>query len=132
MTESVARAALVAAAREFNAGRYFEAHEALEASLDDVPDELWELFLGLIQVAVGYHKVTQGLRSGAQRMLAIGLEKLAPFGDAEADLRVDVLRRRASDDLRALETGTFDLDRFATDPPRLQPLPRSEPKRRSR
>jgi cytochrome c-type biogenesis protein CcmH/NrfG len=31
------RAALLAAAREFNSGRYFEAHEALEEALDDLP-----------------------------------------------------------------------------------------------
>jgi predicted metal-dependent hydrolase len=120
-----AHEALVAAAREFNSGRFFEAHEALEESLDDVPDALWELFLGLIQVAVGYHKITQDLRSGAERMLRIGLEKLDPFGDAEAGLRLDALRRRASEDLCALEAGTFDADRFASDPPRLQPLPRA-------
>jgi uncharacterized protein len=116
--------ALVAAAREFNAGRFFEAHEALEESLDDVPDALWELFLGLIQVAVGYHKITQDLRSGAKRMLRIGLEKLEPFGDEEAGLRLEALRRRATEDLQALESGGFDAGRFRSDRPRLQPLPR--------
>jgi uncharacterized protein len=130
--ESPVREALVAAAREFNAGRFFEAHEALEEALDDVPDALWELFLGLIQVAVGYHKITQDLRPGAKRMLRIGLEKLEAFGDEEAGLRLDALRRRARDDLRALETGAFDADRFRNDPPRLQPLPRSAAKRRLR
>jgi uncharacterized protein len=124
------REALLAAAREFNAGRFFEAHEALEESLDDVPDALWNLFLGLIQVAVGYHKITQGLRSGAQRMLGIGLEKLAPFGDAEAGVRLDALRRRAQGDLDALANGTFDEDRFRSDPPRLQPLPRTPDSRK--
>ena len=132
LTEGPARDALVAAAREFNAGRFFEAHEALEESLDEVPDVLWDLFLGLIQVAVGYHKLTQGLRPGAKRMLCIGLEKLEAFADEEAGLRLDALRRRARDDLRALETGAFDPDGFRSDPPRLQPLPRSAAKRRPR
>ncbi len=53
------RAVIIAAARQFNAGRYFEAHEILEDGLETVPDELWNLLLGLIQIAVGYHKLMQ-------------------------------------------------------------------------
>ena len=117
------REILVAAAREFNAGRYFEAHEALEEGLDEVPDGLWNLFLGLIQVAVGYHKASQGLSSGAARMLAIGLEKLEPFSDDAAGVRLDELRRRARADRGALERGTFESAALLRDPPRLQPLP---------
>src|SRR5690349_6622565 len=49
------RAVVVAAARDFNTGRYFEAHEVLEDGLEVVPEALWELFVGLIQIAVGYH-----------------------------------------------------------------------------
>src|SRR5262249_190358 len=70
---------LVAAAREFNAGRYFEAHEVLEDGLEEVPDHMWNLFLGLIQIAVGYHKVTQKLWRGAAQMLSRALEKVEPF-----------------------------------------------------
>jgi hypothetical protein len=113
---------VVAAAREFNAGRYFEAHEALEEALDELPDEHWPLFLGLIQVAVGYHKITQGLRSGAKRMLGLGTEKLAPLpGDAGGLLDLDDLRRRAGADLRALADASFDEAAFVRSPPRMKP-----------
>jgi len=49
------RAAVIAAARAFNSGRYFEAHEISEEALEEVPDDRWDLFVGLIQIAVGYH-----------------------------------------------------------------------------
>lgn len=108
------------AARELNAGRYFEAHEALEERLDDVPDPLWPLFLGLIQVAVGYHKLASG-NDGAARMLGIGLEKLAALDGAVLGVDLDALRGRAALDLERLRTGEDAARLLATDPPRLLP-----------
>src|SRR5512134_2941884 len=70
MNDNRLRRLLVDAAREFNAGRYFEAHEVIEDGLEQVPDDLWELCIGLIQIAVGYHKTTQGLWRGAAKMLS--------------------------------------------------------------
>jgi predicted metal-dependent hydrolase len=67
------RASLLDAARAFNNGRYFEAHEELGDALDDVPDDFWDLSVGLIQIAVGYHKVTQQLWCGAAGMLQQGI-----------------------------------------------------------
>lgn len=116
------REVLIAAAREFNAGRFFEAHEVLEDGLDAVPADQWDLFIGLIQVAVGYHKVTQQLWDGARRMLNLGLEKLEGLGDGAAEFNVAALRQRVRADLDALATGTFDLEAFRRHPPRLQPL----------
>lgn len=116
------RAAVLAAASEFNAGHYFEAHEALEDHLDDVPDELWELFVGLIQVAVGYHKISQGLLRGATAMLKKAEPKLAPFAPDAGGIRLQALRQRVRADVEALQQGRFDLQRFADKPPRLQPL----------
>ncbi|HVM96467.1 MAG TPA: DUF309 domain-containing protein [Candidatus Acidoferrales bacterium] len=113
---------LIAAAREFNSGRYFEAHEALEEGLDDTPDELWELSLGLIQIAVGYHKLTQQLWVGGRRMLERALAKVEPFADDSAGLKLRLLRRRVAADIEALRDKRFDADAFKRDPPRLQPL----------
>lgn len=113
---------VVAAARELNAGRYFEAHEVLEDGLEAAPDHLWDLFLGLIQIAVGYHKVTQHLWSGASKMLDRGFEKVAPFPPEAAGLNLEALRQRVHADIEKLRTGRFDADVFARQPPRLQPL----------
>lgn len=105
--------------RHFNAGRFFEAHEAFEDLLDDVEaDERWELLVALIQVSVGYHKAASGY-VGAERMLGMGLEKLTPFPDAPFGLALGRLRERVRDDVRALEEGARIDERLRTEPPRM-------------
>ena len=101
--------------RRFNAGEFFEAHEAFEECLDDVEDDdRWALLLGLIQVAVGYHKHTAG-HPGAERMLGLGAAKLAPLPAVACGIRVETLRRRVAADLAALARG----DAIAP-PPRIE------------
>jgi uncharacterized protein len=81
----------------FNAGDFFEAHEAWE--------EIWlaetepeKTFLqGLIQVAAAFHHHRRGNSRGTQSLLAAGLAKLTDFPDdhrglALADLRADAER----------------------------------------
>jgi predicted metal-dependent hydrolase len=112
----------VAAAREFNAGRYFEAHEVIEEGLDDVPDDLWELCIGLIQIAVGYHKTTQGLWPGSVKMLGLGLEKVEAFAADAGGINLEALRQRVRSDIALLREGRFDAEARQRNPPRLQPL----------
>ena len=89
--------------RLFNAGQFFEAHEAFEELLDDVEDdERWDLLVALVQVAVGYHKWTSG-HVGAARMLGLGPEKLASFADVAWDVDIGALRRRVAIDRVAAE-----------------------------
>lgn len=113
---------LLAAARELNAGRYFETHEVLEDHLDEVSDAYWPLVLGLIQIAVGYHKLASG-SDGAARMLGIGLEKVAPFADDVLGIDVGALRRRTAIDHARLERRDTvgALASLRGDPPRLLP-----------
>lgn len=41
---------LLRSIKDFNSGRYFEAHEHLEEALDEVEeDPRWELFVGLME-----------------------------------------------------------------------------------
>jgi len=115
-------ALLVEAARAFNAGHYFEAHEILEEGLEGVPNELWELYIGLIQIAVGYHKITQQLWRGAARMLQIGLEKVALYPATAGGLNLEALRVRVRADMELLRSHGFDVEGFTRRPPRLQPL----------
>lgn len=103
---------LLTAAREFNSGRWFEAHEVLEEGLDDTGDEDWDLVVGLIQIAVAYHKASQGLWSGALLMLEKGLDRIAPYPAVAATLRLEELRARARADtvrIRAGDTAAVDL-----------------------
>lgn len=106
--------------RRFNAGAYFEAHEAFEELLDAVEaDERWDLVLGLVQIAVGYHKLVAG-HPGGTRMLGLGLEKLAPFPDVTEGLDVGGLRARARADQAAADAGADMAARLRADPPRLR------------
>lgn len=97
--------ALLRSIKDFNSGRYFEAHEALEDALDAVEDDddTWQLFLGLIRVAVGYHKWTSGY-PGARTMLVMGLDTLDPLPDGCGGVRLEALRQRVRQDLDRLDT----------------------------
>jgi predicted metal-dependent hydrolase len=98
----------------FNAGSYFEAHEAFEELLDEVEeDERWDLLIALVQVAVGYHKWTSG-HPGAARMFGLGGDKLAAFPDVACGIDVGELRARVAQDRVAA-----DGSRTMTDPPRI-------------
>ena len=90
---------IAAAVRHFNAGRYFEAHEAFEELLDQVEEDArWDLAVALVQVAVAYHKASAG-HPGVERMLGLAAAKLAAFPDVVAGIDVDALRRRVREDV---------------------------------
>ena len=117
MVPRLPRAAL-AGVRLFNAGRFFEAHEAFEELLDDVEaDPRWDLLLGLIQVAVGYHKCASGHPGGPQ-MLGKGLAKLEPFADDAGGVAIAALRARVQADRAALDQGVPPVVQLAL-PPRM-------------
>lgn len=108
--------------RLFNAGHYFEAHEAFEELLDEVEaDARWELLGGLIQVAVGYHKCAAGYPGGAS-MLGKGLAKLAPFPGDAGGVALETLRARVAADRAAFERGISATEQLAR-PPRLGLVP---------
>jgi predicted metal-dependent hydrolase len=91
--------------QHFNAGRYFEAHEAFEEVLDEVEEDArWDFVLALVQVAVGYHKWTSG-HPGAARMLGLGAEKLTTFPPDAWGVDVQGLRRQIGDAVAAIERG---------------------------
>jgi hypothetical protein len=77
-------------ARLFDAGEFFEAHEAWEARWRVATDETERRFFqGLIQVAAAFHKLLVMRAAGpAERLLASGLAKLdaCPELVAERDL----------------------------------------------
>jgi len=90
---------IAGAVRHFNAGRFFEAHEAFEELLDQVEEDVrWELAVALVQVAVAYHKASAG-HPGVERMLGLAAAKLAAFPDVVAGIDVDALRRRVREDI---------------------------------
>jgi uncharacterized protein len=104
--------------RRFNAGRFFEAHEAFEECLDEVEsDARWELVLACVQVAVGYHKCASGHPGGVE-MLGRALAKLEPFADDAGGVDVAALRARVGEDRTALARGVTAATQLAS-PPRI-------------
>jgi predicted metal-dependent hydrolase len=93
----------------FNAGRFWEAHEAWEAAWLVEDGDARRMLQGLIQVAAGYLKALVHRRPrAAAKLLASGLAKLEPIPDSLAGLRLGPLRRAvatAIDEARAWERG---------------------------
>jgi predicted metal-dependent hydrolase len=96
----------------FNAGRFWEAHEAWEAAWLVEDGDVRQMLQGLIQVAAGYLKaLVQRRPRAAAKLLASGLAKLEPIPDSLAALRLEPLRRAVAngiDAARAWERGERD------------------------
>ncbi|MDX1631837.1 MAG: DUF309 domain-containing protein [Thermoanaerobaculia bacterium] len=84
-------------ADDFNAGRFFEAHEAWEEIWRSTDPEPADLFRGLIQVAVGlYHYHERGKPAPARRVLARGLRRVEAYEQGTESLDLDALCAAAS------------------------------------
>jgi predicted metal-dependent hydrolase len=83
--------------RLHNEGEHYEAHEAWEELWLHEEDDGYRLFLqGLIQVTSAFHKVFfQKQPSSAGRLLARGLEKLAPYPDEYLGVALGPFREEA-------------------------------------
>ena len=102
----------------FNAGEFFEAHEALETAWRDEPGAVRELYRGILQIAVAYYHIQRGNYRGASKMFARSRTWLAPFpgqccGIDLAGLRCDadrveeMLNRLGPDRLSHFDSGLF-------------------------
>jgi hypothetical protein len=94
--------------RHHNEGAYYEAHESWEELWHEETDDQYRLFLqGLIQVTSAFHKVFfQKQPGGAQRLLARGLVKLAPYPEDYLGVALGPFRtgaQRWAEALRRLE-----------------------------
>ena len=86
----------------FNAGRFWEAHEAWESAWLVEDGDVRQMLQGLIQVAAGYFKALVQKRPGAAaRLLASGLAKLEPIPDSLAALRLEPFRRAVAGSIDA-------------------------------
>jgi len=92
--------------RLFNAQRFFEAHEALEAVwLKATGDE--KVFLhGLIQIAAAFHHHTRRNPAGFRSLLEKGLAKLARVSSLGTEIDLEALRRQLRPWRRFAEHGT--------------------------
>jgi hypothetical protein len=63
----------------FNQGRYFEAHEVLEADWAGAPRRERFFLQGVIHMAVAWHHANSGNPEGALRQAGKGIPKLAGY-----------------------------------------------------
>jgi hypothetical protein len=64
---------------DFNAGRFYEAHEHLEEVWQFERGAVRDLYKGLIQAAAAYVHLSRGGYPGALRLLTTSLEYLTPY-----------------------------------------------------
>ena len=76
------------------AGRYFEAHEALEEAWRASDAAERDFFQGLVHVSVAWYQAGRGNRVGCERQLEKAGRRLGPYAPRHRDL--DVARRPAT------------------------------------
>ena len=81
--------------RLFNAGEYFEAHEALEDAWNAEEGSAKSLYRGILQTAVVYLHITRGNYNGAVKVYDRSLKWLKDIPDNCKGIYVDELRSNA-------------------------------------
>jgi predicted metal-dependent hydrolase len=90
---------------QFNAGRFFEAHETWEEVWLRSPEPERTFLQGIIQIAAAFHHYSRGNCRGASSLLQAGLGRLASFPDAHRGIALGNLRQRAQAWAASLSSG---------------------------
>lgn len=102
---------------EIRAGRYFEAHEELEAAWRAASAEERDFFQGLVHVAVAWYQAGRDRPVATAGQLEKAARRLAPFAPEHREVDVaDVLEQVERAQARVAD-GSLDLD-----PPNLPSL----------
>ena len=81
--------------RLFNAGEYFEAHEALEDAWNEEKGPVRDLYRGILQVAVVYLHITRRNYNGAIKVYARSQKWIKNWPEICRGIDVEQLRRDA-------------------------------------
>ena len=81
--------------RLFNAGHYFEAHEAMEDAWNAESGKVRDLYRGILQIAVAYLHVTRGNYNGAVKVHERSQKWLQDWPEVCRGIQVGKLRRDA-------------------------------------
>jgi hypothetical protein len=104
--------------RLFNQGRYFEAHEELEAAWRDEKGKIRELYQGMLEAGVTYLHLQRGNLAGAEKVYGRSIRWLRPWPEVCRGVHIGQLRRDleaavteatrlGADGLRPLTRGSF-------------------------
>ena len=102
----------------FNAGKYFEAHEALEDAWNAEEDDARNLYRGILQIAVTYLHITRGNYSGALKVYQRSKKWLDGLPDVckgvqigelrfDAEKVIEDLQRLGPDNIKEFDHGLF-------------------------
>ena len=91
---------------QINEGRYWQAHETLEAVWLPAPYPLRLFYYALIKLAVGLLHLERGNAAGARQQLQAAVDFLAPFTPRFHGLRTDLLLEDARARLEAVKSGS--------------------------
>ena len=80
---------------QFNAGRFFDAHETWEEIWLKSPEPEKTFLQGIIQIAAAFHHYGRGNLRGTRSLLEAGLRRLAPFPPTHGGIELEVLRVEA-------------------------------------
>ena len=92
----------------FNEGRYFEAHEELEAAWKDEKGRIRELYQGILEAGVTYLHITRGNYAGAVKVYGRSMRWLKDWPENCRGVEVGQLRRD-------LESAIIELRRLGPD-----------------
>jgi predicted metal-dependent hydrolase len=81
--------------RLMNAGKYFEAHEALEEAWNEEEGSVRELYRGILQIAVVYLHITRRNYNGAVKVYGRSQKWLKDWPDICRGIQVAELRKDA-------------------------------------
>jgi uncharacterized protein len=104
--------------RLFNAGQYFEAHEALEEAWNAERGKVRDLYRGILQIAVAYLHITRGNYNGAVKVYERSQKWMRDWPEVCQGIQVGQLRRDAQTVIEAVERlgseriGEFDRSLF--------------------
>jgi hypothetical protein len=89
--------------RLFNAGEYFEAHEALEDAWNAERGEVRNLYRGILQIAVVYLHITRGNYDGAIKVYTRSQKWIQDWPNSCRGIQVEELRQNAKIVMKEVE-----------------------------
>jgi len=101
---------------QFNAGRFFDAHETWEEIWLHSPEPQKKFYQGIIQISAAFHHYHRGNMHGTRSLLEAGLRRVGDFPDTYHGIELGSLRAAAREWVTALAAG---LDLGAKKVPRI-------------
>jgi predicted metal-dependent hydrolase len=91
------------------AGRWFDAHEALEDEWRDAPPDERDFLQGLVHVTVAWYHASRGNTPGASRQLAKAARRLGPYAPSHRGVDVERVLGQVEAAAARVESGSLDL-----------------------